>query len=334
MEYYIYDQRNRRIGVLQNYESIQWKKAYDTTGTFEIHAIENEENLKNLIEENRIVRNDDKTIGFIKYVNCKNGKVEVRGYLDNLNERINPTTSHIKKVEEDLYALVNKNKRGLNIVTMKPKGIVEEVDIETTWQELSATFHEVCQLSGCGYQMIMTEQNSNMVEIYKRDKNYDVSFSEDIGNVVINSYLQDISKYKNYAYVAGEGEGKERIVVEVDRSGKGKRYEIYVDAKDIQRTWVDSSGSSHTYSDEEYKKILEQRGNLKLDEQERIIEFSCDVDLSNESFIFGKDYFLGDIVKIRSLKYNVSKWFRISEINDIDESGHSIVATFTEYEGG
>lgn len=332
MEYFIYDEHNEKIGILQNCESIQWKFKYDETGTFEIHCLETSENLMNLIENNRIIRSDGST-GFIKYVNSEDGKLEVRGYFDNLADRINPTTSQIRSVQSDLYALVNKNKRGLNITTDDISGLAAEIELDTTWDDLRTTFSDVCKKTGYGYRMLKKGNIFNVIQVYNRGKNESVLFSEDIGNIVAESFFSDISDYKNYAYVAGEGEGSDRIVVEINRTSGGNRYELYVDAKDLQKKWTDEDGTEHTYTDDEYKEQLNQRGNTKLDEYKQKHEFTCEIDLTNESFIFGEDYVLGDIVKVKSNKYGFVKWFRISGIDEIEEDGYSVKATLTEWIG-
>ena len=66
MEFYIYDRNDDKVGVLDNYSSIQWISNYDTTGEFWIVAKETDLNLMNLITGNRILKTDDNTIGFIK----------------------------------------------------------------------------------------------------------------------------------------------------------------------------------------------------------------------------------------------------------------------------
>ena len=332
MEYFIYNQQDKRIGVLQNYESIQWPQGYSTTESFEIHALETPRNLEILIENNRIIRSDGLT-GFIKYVFSENGKMEIRGYMDNLADRINTTTAQIRNVQSDLYALINKNKRGLNIDVGELTGLASEIELDTTWDDLRTTFSDVCTKTGYGYVQKKIGNRFNVVEVYKRDKNYKVQFSEEIGNIVAQSYLKDQQKYKNYAYVAGEGEGASRVVVEIDRTNGDPRYELYVDAKDLQKTWTDEDGAEHTYTDEEYQNQLLQRGNTKLDEVRKKEEFTCEIDLTNQTFQFGKDYFTGDIIKVKSQKYGFIKWFRISKILEIDEDGYSIQATLTEWIG-
>ena len=51
-------------------------------------------------------------------------------------------------------------------------------------------------------------------------------------NLVVTT---DDSNYKNYAVVAGSGEGDQRQKVIVDNSGGEKLKRLYVDARDLQK---------------------------------------------------------------------------------------------------
>lgn len=335
MEFFVYDQDNKKIDVLQNYSSIQWKPSYDSTGTFEIHALETENNVKNMQLGYKLVKQEDNTIGLIEYVYSKDGSLEIRGHLDNLADRINTSTASLRNVPADLYQLVNKNKRDLEITVPESTELSINLELDTTWDDLRTTFSDVCTKTGLGYRMLKKGAVFNCLEVYQGSLRKNVVFSEDIGNMVAQSYLQDMSSYKNVAIVAGEGEGADRIVVEVNRMTEGeRRFELYVDAKDLQKTWMDEDGTQHTYTDEQYESQLIQRGQSKLDESRLVDEFTCDIDLTNQTFKYNIDFFLGDIIRVKSRKYNFSKYFRVSSVNEIQEDGYSIKATLTEYRGG
>ncbi|GAI86482.1 unnamed protein product, partial [marine sediment metagenome] len=87
---------------------------------------------------------------------------------------------------------------------------------------------------------------------------------------------------KNVAYVAGQGEGADRVVQKVAKDGGTytgmARREYFIDARDL---------------DEVAK--LTQRGNERLVEQgeEKVIKIE---NLSTGPFSYGEDFYLGDIV--------------------------------------
>lgn len=55
MNYLIYDQNGKKQALLQNVTSIQWKPRYWESGSAEIHARPTDENVRYLVEHNRVV---------------------------------------------------------------------------------------------------------------------------------------------------------------------------------------------------------------------------------------------------------------------------------------
>ena len=330
MEIFIYDKNRERIGILQNYTSIQWQKCYDERGEFLIVMNETEDSMNYQIG-NLLYKNDDKTIGYIEYVSSAEGKLELRGHLDNLSDRINYATAKIEHVEKDVYDLINANKRGLEITTAQLQGLTQTISsTETTYKPLSETISSICKLSGLGYRQVKSGDTFGLFELYKGGLNEDGVLSEDFNNLFVKEYLQDISKFKNYAIVAGEGEGSARRIVYVDRSAGGPKCELFVDARDLQKTYRDDKDVEHTYTDAEYDNVLKQRGEQKLDEVKQIESFKIDYDVTNESFKYGRDWFLGDILKAKSSHYGFVKHMRASKINEVYESDYKVVATLEE----
>lgn len=336
-KYIIYDGNDKKLDILQNYTSMQWISAYNETGKFELHAFPTESNLKNLVEGNRIVNQSTNEIGFIEFVlgdtdQENNETLEIRGYLNNLKHRINSKTKTIRNVEKDLYALINDNKRGLDVKTDVLKNLTETIEKETTWDELSETVNEVCQTTGLGHRMIKREKMMNLFEIYKKGINEKVVFSDKNKSILSQSFIRDISSFKNYAFVAAEGKGEKRFVIEIDLTNGGPRRELYVDARNVSKTYKNSSGEDIEYSDEEYKKIVQEFGLKKLLENKKKSEFDCEIDTSSSLFVFRKDFDLGDVIKVESRKYGILKYFRISKVNEINEDGESFKFTLSPYE--
>ena len=340
MEIAIYDKKGVKVDILQNTTSIQWRRKYNETGDFEIHAKGTEANIKLLTTENRLVNQDTNEIGFITYVfpdvsSSGEEDIEVRGYLNNLDDRINPNTVTITTVETGLYKLVNDNKRGLDITTADAKGLSEKITdgIDTTWKTLRESFEAICQATGLGFRMVRKDGKMNVIELYKRGIVDTVKFSDEIGNIVTQSYLDDISSYKNYAYVACQGKSEERLVYKVDVSNGGPIKELYVDARDLSWTYQDDKKVEHTYTADQYKNNAIKRGMEKLEECAAIREFTADISSGDTLFVFRKDYDLGDVIPVKSVKYGIAKQFRISEIDEIQEDdGSSYKITLSNYD--
>lgn len=339
MEYVIYNEEGKKVDILQNTTSIQWMPRYNETGTFEIHTKPTESNKEYLVIGNRIVNQSTEEIGFIKEVNKTQDndgqeEIEVRGEMDNLDQRINIKLFKISTIAMSLMQLVLNNQRGIEIQMGDMPLINDKYDPpkETTWDELRTTYQEVCQEKGIGYRMMRRNKVLNVLEIYKREVNQNVKFSDDLGNIIAQSYLTSVEDFKNYAYVCGEGEGTERVVVEIDLTNGGPRYELYVDARNVSKTYTDANGDEQTYNDEEYQNVLMNYGLSKLLEYQETNEFEVEIKESDTLFTLNKDYFMGDVIKTESKKYGLLKYFRISGVNYIQESDSKVELVLTDYE--
>nr|DAM96729.1 MAG TPA: hypothetical protein [Caudoviricetes sp.] len=332
MNYLIYDKEGKRQGELQNCTSIQWKPRYNDTGTAEIHARKTEDNLKYLNDECRIVCKERREILFIENVLYNTDEIEIHGFMNNLGKRINTTTHTIKNIEGDLFQLVHDNQRGLDINVPELKGI--DVNIkggsDTTYETLEASFLEYCKQGGLGFRVLMNPlEELNTLEIYEGRYRPRAKFSDALGNLTNISYERDYSQYKNYAYVLGEDSGEQRRYVIVDRHKEGEEIrELYVDARDIQSEYEDSNGNKHTYTDEEYNSLLQERGNSKLDEANKsAYKFGFELIPDNQIAVLGSDYDLGDIVPIQSVEYGVHENERITGINFVEEANKDVQIT-------
>ena len=198
---------------------------------------------------------------------------------------------------------------------------------------------------------------------YGQDLNPYVVFSPNFENLISTRYTMDSTGYYSIALVGGVGEGNNRLSATAligDYVGID-RYEMFVDANDVsnEMTYEDlialypdgtiatesntvyysvngvkiatlDSASKPTQAVLEtapYNEMLSERGREKLAETGIVVTFDGEVE-PNESFVYGKDYFLGDIVTVMN-EYGIEANARITEvIESFDETGHSIIPTF------
>ena len=126
------------------------------------------------------------------------------------------------------------------------------------------------------------------------------------------------------------GAAKRRVVV---TRGGNKYYgltrrEMYTDGSDISSS--DDDGKLMSGYPGSYDKLLKQRGREEIAKDENSIAetFDGEVDYQN-TFIYGSDYKLGDIVEVDD-KYGHETKSRISEVLfSYDEEGFSINPSFT-----
>lgn len=330
MNYFIYDREGRKQAPLQNVTSIQWKPRYYEEGKVVIYAKSTEDNLKYLVQFNRVICQERNEIMFIKSVVPKEDDetiIIVSGYMDNLDDRINTSTLTVRNVESSLLKCISENKRGLDIHVGNATGLEAKIsDSETTWLTLRETVQKFCSLVGYGYREIVKNNVLNYFEIYSGTRREKARFSDDIGNILEQKYEVELSKYKNFAYVLGDDEDGVRRMVTVDiRTENEPLMEMYVDARDLQRTYKDSNGNEQTYTDSEYNELLKIRGQEKLIEvREDAFVFSFTLNPDDGLTVLGKDYDLGDLVPVISLKYGLKTYARITGIDFVEEGNENL----------
>lgn len=162
------------------------------------------------------------------------------------------------------------------------------------------------------------------------DGNEPVIFSQDFDNLISTTYSYDESLLKNTALIGGEGEGEARFhaIVKSSASGAARR-EVFVDASGSSRTYKDENGEEQTLTDSEYNGQLETVGLQAISSLSITETFDGEIDLTNGSFYFRKNFNLGDIVTIQDTEIGLYINARILEITEIqDDNGYQINAKY------
>lgn len=324
MHYYVYDREGKRQGPLQNINSVQWNPKYYETGKAEIHVEYTDFNTRYLQKWNRIVCKERNEILFIESVERLAKEIVVLGHMDNLEDRINLYTLTVRNVEQSLLGNFEKNKRGLDIVIGKNTGLPGKLEnaSDTTYDTLRTMAQKYCQLVGYGYREVLKGTTLNYFEIYAGSTKNKLRFSDRLGNLISQTFIEDISGYKNYAYVYGEesGSGRKNVIVDL-RTQEEPRMELYVDARDLQSTYKDASGNEQTYTEEEYNNMLKERGLNKLAEARKgSSKFEFEIDADDKKAVLQKDFDLGDVIPCLSFKFNLFTFARITGLKFVEES--------------
>ena len=202
--------------------------------------------------------------------------------------------------------------------------------IQFTGDNVAEAIEGICRTSGLGFTVDLDRENAQFsFRLYKgADRSYNqntnpyIVFSNDFENLLSTEYTNDTTEAANVAQVAGEGEGTARKKATVGTASGINRYEIWVDERN-------TSSNEGEISPSEYQELLEQAGAEKLAETGITTEFTGEV-LPDVNFVYGVDYFLGDIVQIEN-DYGISKPARITEIIESeDENGPTVIPTFEE----
>lgn len=155
-----------------------------------------------------------------------------------------------------------------------------------------------------------------------------VLFSQSVSNIKQTEYRTNRGSYRNYVYVAGEGEGSDRKWYEKDinqQDSKGEtgwnRSELWVDARDIQSE--DAEGNVIT--DSEYESLIDSRIEEKAGEAEAEEVYESTVVQENKLYQFGRDYKLGDFVTILDKELNIMISVQITEVTTSLQGSQRIV---------
>lgn len=199
----------------------------------------------------------------------------------------------------------------------KAKGYTEGITIQCTYDNLLDHIGEVCKSYGIGFTMVFDEMDKHLeFELFKgedrtltQSKNMAIIFSNEYNNLLSSNYVYQTSLHKNVAVVAGEGEGLERKIAYVGGHKGLERREIYVDAREI-------STNNGTVTNAEYDKQLKEKGAVTLSDYE--IEQTFEGIIVQNQYVYGIDYFIGDIVEIVN-EYNIHGQARITEVDVVED---------------
>jgi hypothetical protein len=179
----------------------------------------------------------------IEFVKKEHGRIAVYGStaLTRLDQRIINPTAFVTNVEQGMKNIVMNNARGLTHFGIdNNRGLPERFDSQYTGNELLEALETLGIESGLGFYMAFDPQNKQDVFTVYKGTDYSVGenvrlFATEFRNLDGLNIMDDISLFKNVAYVAGSGEGAERTIIIVGTATGSARREMWVDARDIQQ---------------------------------------------------------------------------------------------------
>lgn len=342
----IVDDEFTRLGVLNEYTMIQYTEKYSGVGSFELKCALNNYNV-DLIRSDRILWIDEGHAGIIQYIEkSSENEITAKGSMltGMLKWRVVPLTYEAyKPVTEIFQELINSSfmtgDRKIKGFTFQKMYLYDSENIryQSTGKQLSDEFSELGDTYDYGFDIAlnMKEKSFDFVLYRGKDKtigntqgNDPVIFGTNFNNILNGEYIADSQSYRNYVYVAGAGEGKDRTVVEVAQqtglTGFFRR-EVYIDARDIQKENIEQP-----LTDEEYKELLNQRGKSKLVEYKKIESYEAETRSDGyTAFQYGKDYNLGDTVTIVDSVLGVELSAKVTEVVvTYSEEGYTVEPVF------
>lgn len=348
MELYIFDRDLNFRGILDTFFSLRWIRRYHKYGKFELHCALTPTSLELFKRENIVWKKGDEEAGYIEYRNIKqdtDGKeiLVVRGkfLIGYLNRRIIWGQEMLKTtVENAMKTLVNKNciipsdiNRVIpNLVLGTNKELLQTIDYQVSYKNLLDELESLSLTSELGYRALIDIQNRKMIfDIYEgldrsagQNVNAPAIFSKEFENVLEQEYTDSLNNYKSLVLIAGEGEGTARELVTVGQGQGLDRFEMFVDARDLQSK--DENNNVIPIAD--YRKMLEERGRNRLAECTDIQTFDSRINVRS-NLVYKQDFDLGDIVTCTSKSWGITINTRITEIEEIyEENGFNVNVIF------
>lgn len=205
----------------------------------------------------------------------------------------------------------------------------EKVEKQETGGTLEETIQTMLQADEKAYRCRYDYLNDTVYfDIWKgkdrtqsQTENNFVTFSKGFRNIENISAKNDCSNYRNYAIIAGSGEGDTRINTVADISDGTYQRQLFVDCRNEKY-----DPDKQTLS--EYKAALYQKGIEKLQKYKHIRNVEFDV-AADGGFKYLIDYDLGDKCDIIIEEIQKSYESRIIEIYETWRGGlHSVTLTF------
>lgn len=330
----------KKIGVIDDFTSLIWHRKFFTAGIFKLNMPQTENNLA-LIKENYIIHkpgaDEAGIIDTYYYSRDEEGKetIEASGYFLTgiLARRIVPSLTVFNATYRDVMrSLVDQNaittsaKRAIPhlVLATAEADTAQKQELQVTGKNLLTYIGNVALVAEIGFKILYKRTHMEFYTYKGTDRSRNQSddprviFAAEYDNIGSTEYTYNGTDKITSAYVAGEGEGSARTIIEVDNGETGlDRYETFVDSR---------SSREEDMTDAQYLESLRQDGLEVLSPAAE--NFAGDATESGTT-VYKQDYDLGDIVTIFNKKWNKELSARITEIEEIDDtSGQRIVVYF------
>jgi Siphovirus ReqiPepy6 Gp37-like protein len=346
------------LAEIDNYESLLFTRRWHEVGEFELRINRYKRHTKLLQRGNPIMLGSHRNkVGIIRHREIEldeTGKASenwlVKGIalkgvaaqritvppVGDSHDRANGSAETVMKHYVDRHVVnpIDVKRKIDMIVIASDQQRGSQISWESRFKNLADELIEISKASGLGWDIFLDFQQKKWIfDVYEgrnltvnQTENPPVIFSPQFESLKQLSFVESDYNYKNFGYIAGQGEGADRRVVTVGEAEGLSRIETFIDSRDISEE--DESGQA--LPEEQVIAKLRERGQQKLSEftQDFFLEGQI---LTNSPFKYETDYDLGDIVTIQNREWGVTRDARITEIKEIYEpGGFQIEATFGE----
>ncbi|MGE7839616.1 siphovirus ReqiPepy6 Gp37-like family protein [Lysinibacillus sp. NPDC093712] len=221
---------------------------------------------------------------------------------------------------------VDSKRKFPNLVLASNQNRGVTVSEQSRYDNLAEKLTELSQLHNLGWNIVLNITAKQFVFTISQGRDLTASqqntpsaiFSTEFETLESLSYLESDLEYKNFAVVAGQGEGLDRRIVTIGDSQGRDRFEMFVDARDVSEETEGETPQPRPVV--EIVADLTKRGNEKLLEhiQEVFMEGQA---LTSSRLMYERDYDLGDTITLQDRGWGVMIDTRITAIKEIYEYG-------------
>ena len=351
----IFDESFNRLGVIDVYEDLDFTTNYHNHSLLVATIDATESNIRHFVNSDDLrilTKSTDTKRGYIvDYADFKDGtKTDLVIIAKSLGVILNWRMIERQQVfTGNIVSVINKFVEPFTMTSQNVKRILPnlvigssefiDINIEAAYTDkpLDESLWDICVKNEVSYEILMNHEAKRYEFIVYSGKNRStlqetnprVIFAAVFGNVISQSYLDDKSNYKSTAYVAGEGEGNARKVLIINDEASGfARREIFFDARDLQSTYKNSNDVDVTLTPAGYEALLRERGLNRLADYPHIQTFINETDATAQ-YVYGRDYFLGDVTTSRNDKLSLIMHSRVVVVKEnYSKSGYSLKIEF------
>lgn len=341
------------IGEINQFTSLIWPDKYNGYSTFSLWAPVTKEN-KFLIKKGNIIwlggRKNAAVIEIIKFTTDENGQktYEVKGRTLEmlLTTRIiwNTYSCNNKCASTAIYEIVNQqcvnptnqNRKIPFLICADDDELGDEITYQKTGGEVYDAVYGICSEQGLGFDIIFNPADKQLIFVVTKGKDRTISQSIN-DSVILSTSLEDIleSSYytndqdlKSIALIAGEDSGTDRkTTTSGDDSIGFRRRELYVDARDLQTEITDEHGTVTVIPDDEYIRMLKNRGYEKLSDCKTVETFDAKIRVIGSQYAYDTDYTKGDKITIEDEELGIRTEAIIDESNENYDDEYEIILT-------
>jgi len=362
------------------YQSLQYKRSYHGVGDFELHinrymhgaeyfqkgniiALNKQENKAGLIVSREIALDESgkesenfKLTGFT-LDGLMNRRVSVPPADTAYDRKSGDAETVMKHYVYNHFVNPADSSRKLDMLEIAPnQNRGEHVSWESRFKNIGEELEKISIESGLGWGIFVDFNTKKLVFDCFQAKNLTqnnefgyspVFFSPEFETIKSQSFIDSDQDYKNVGYVGGQGEGKERKIIELGNSTGWDRIETFVDARDVG---TEDEESEEELTDEEIEKQLIDRGKSKMKEMETVFSLEAEIltpitrkayEYTHEGYLhpaqpkgryeakqqqvtpfqYEKDFDLGDRVQVVNKSWGLTMTAPITEFLEIHESG-------------